>query len=42
LAGTTIFAIHRRFHDHPQRTLVRSFRNLHRNVTVHRVHACFL
>lgn len=42
LTSTTIFAIHRRFHGHPRRTLVRGLRNLHRNITVYRVHTCVL
>ena len=42
LTGTTIFTINRRFRDHPRRTLVRSVRNLHDNITVYRVHTCVL
>src|SRR5260370_21766195 len=42
LTSTTIFAIHRRFHDHARRTLVRSLRNLHRNITVYGVHTYVL
>ena len=34
LPSRTIFAIHRRFYDHTWGSLVRSVRNLHRNVTV--------
>ena len=42
LSCTAVLAVHRRFHNHPPRALIRCLRNLHVDIAVFAIQAYFL